>query len=60
MVLPAKLRPAKVRNALQRRWFERRMSATPLRPCASRLVDLGTTYGGWTLPVDLIGDGWVC
>ncbi len=54
------MRPTKIRNALHRRWFERRLSATPLHDPPGALEDIGTPYGGWTLPVDLIGTGWTC
>ena len=54
-----KLRPAKVRAALYRRAFERVLSATSLTD-APGLTDLGSAYGGWTVPEGLIGDGWTC
>jgi FkbM family methyltransferase len=53
------LRPAKIRNALYRRAFERSLSRTPLRP-APGLADLGTAYGGWTVPEGLIKADWNC
>ena len=54
-----KLRPAKVRAALYRRAFERTLSRTALKP-APGLTDLGSSYGGWTVPEGLIGSGWTC
>jgi FkbM family methyltransferase len=54
-----KLRPAKVASALRRRWFERRLERTPLSRVAG-LVDLGTPYGGWTVPADMITSSWTC
>jgi len=54
-----KLRPAKVRSALRRRWFERRVPRIRLREI-SGLEDLGTPYGGWTVPCDLIESSWTC
>ena len=54
-----KLRPAKLRAALSRRAFEQVLSRTPLR-AAPGLADLGTAYGGWTVPEGLIGEGWTC
>lgn len=54
-----KLRPAKVRRALGRRWFESRLSRVSRRE-APGLVDLGTPYGGWTVPGDLIEASWTC
>lgn len=56
---PRKLRPSKVRNALRRRWFERRLGRLELVPFAG-LLDLGTRYGGWTVPGGLIEDSWIC
>jgi FkbM family methyltransferase len=54
-----KLRPAKVRSALSRRWFERQLPRVPMRSI-SGLEDLGDTYGRWRLPVGLIDPSWVC
>jgi FkbM family methyltransferase len=54
-----KLRPAKLRSALRRRWFERRMVRQDYLPGAT-VVDLGTSYGGWTVPSDMPRDGWTC
>jgi FkbM family methyltransferase len=54
-----KLRPAKIRNALRRRRFEWSLDRLRLAPVPG-LVDLGSDYGGWTLPGALIGDGWTC
>ncbi|MCW3020540.1 MAG: methyltransferase FkbM family [Solirubrobacterales bacterium] len=54
-----KLRPAKVRNALRRRWFERRVPRLALRP-APGLVHLGSSYGGWIIPGGLIDPSWIC
>lgn len=55
----SKLRPAKVRRAVRRRWFERRLERTPLRPTAG-VVELGSSYGGWKMPGDLIESSWLC
>jgi FkbM family methyltransferase len=54
-----KLRPSKVRSAVQRRWFEYRVPRTPLRH-VSGLTELGSSYGGWVLPGDLIEPSWTC
>jgi FkbM family methyltransferase len=54
-----KLRPAKVRNALRRRWFEHQIPRL-LFHYAPGLVDLGTSYGGWTIPGELVEASWVC
>lgn len=60
MSLPfRKLRPAKVRGAVRRRWFERRVARTTLTPLPG-LTDVGTPYGGWTTPGQLIDDSWLC
>jgi FkbM family methyltransferase len=53
-----KLRPAKIRNALRRRWFEWQLSRRPLH-AASSVVHLGSSYGGWKIP-DLVQPSWVC
>jgi FkbM family methyltransferase len=55
----AKLRPAKVRNALRRRWFEARVPSLRYAQ-APPLVSLGSPYGGWLLPDGLVEPGWVC
>jgi FkbM family methyltransferase len=55
----AKLRPAKVRSALGRRWFEWRMGRTPVSG-RGEPVALGTSYGGWMAPAALIEPGWIC
>jgi FkbM family methyltransferase len=54
-----KLRPSKVRNALRRRWFEYWLSRIDLIDHPG-LIDLGTSYGGWTVPGELIGPSWIC
>lgn len=56
----SRLHPAKVRAAVRRRLFEHRLERTPLSP-AGELVTLGDPrYGGWTVPGDILGQGWVC
>lgn len=54
-----KLTPAKVRSALARRWFERRLEATHLTGAGSP-IHLGTSYGGWIVPGAVIRPGWLC
>lgn len=54
-----KLRPTKVRNALRRRRFEYQIPRLTLSD-APGLIDLGTSYGGWTVPGELIQPSWVC
>ena len=55
----AKLRPAKVSSALRRRWFELQVPRLQLREIPG-IVDLGSSYGGWAVPGDLIQSSWVC
>jgi FkbM family methyltransferase len=54
-----KIRPTKVRNAVRRRWFEYQIPRLTFHD-APGLVDLGTSYGGWTIPGELIEARWVC
>jgi len=54
-----KLRPAKVRSAIRRRWFERRMARVRLTELAG-IVDLGSAYGGWLMPGAMLDSSWVC
>jgi FkbM family methyltransferase len=54
-----KLRPTKVRNALRRRRFEHQIPRLEFHD-APGLVDLGSAYGGWTVPGELIQPSWVC
>jgi FkbM family methyltransferase len=54
-----KLRPAKMRNAVKRRLFERRMHRTRLEETAG-VLQLGSPYGGWTMPEGVIESRWVC
>ena len=54
-----KLRPAKVRSALRRRWFERQLAREKLH-AAPGLVSLGSAYGGWTIPGDLLEPSSLC
>jgi FkbM family methyltransferase len=53
------LRPRKIRQALRRRWFEWRMPRLRRVPIDG-LVDVGTPYGGYMLPADHVGRGWLC
>jgi len=55
----AKLRPAKVRSAIRRRWFENQLARIPLTGAGSP-VHLGTDYGGWMVPAALIRPDWTC
>src|SRR6202035_1338681 len=55
----AKLRPAKVSSALRRRWFESQVPRLALREIPG-IVGLGSSYGGWAVPGDLIQPSWIC
>ena len=54
-----KLRPAKIRTALRRRWFEYRLNRLKLEPVRG-LEQLGSDYGGWVIPAEAIGENWTC
>jgi FkbM family methyltransferase len=58
--LTRRLRPAKIRAGLRRRDFEHRLERTGLRQAPGRLAEMGSAYGGWIMPADLIGQGWLC
>jgi len=51
-------RPAKIRNAVRRRYFRRRLAAVALD---ERLPVpwLGSDYGGWAIPAQLVEPDWV-
>lgn len=52
-----KLTPAKISNALRRRWFEDRLGR--LEPAEhAGMQELGTAYGGWQLPAEDLRDRW--
>jgi FkbM family methyltransferase len=55
----AKLRPAKLRSALKRRWFEYRMSRVQVH-AGPTILELGSDYGGWALPGEAIDASWTC
>jgi len=54
-----RLRPAKVRSAVRRRWFEFEVPHVDLSG-APGIVDLGSPYGAWRIPGGLIGASWLC
>lgn len=54
----SKLRPAKISNALRRRWFEARVPRR--RYAQAPVVTLGSAYGGWSIPEGVVRPGWVC
>lgn len=56
---PSKLHPQKIRSALRRRWFEHAVPRVPLT-AAEGLTDVGSAYGGWTIPIDAVGADWTC
>jgi FkbM family methyltransferase len=58
-MLLTKLRPTKVRRAVRRRWFEHQLSRIPLRDRVST-AELGSDYGSWVVPTQLIQPGWTC
>ena len=53
------LRPGKLTNALRRRLFEWRVAGVPVEPYEP-LVHLGTEYGGWVVPDDVLDETWTC
>ncbi len=59
MPVSAYLRPTKVRSALRRRWFEHELPRLELHG-APGLASLGSAYGGWTIPTDLLGASPLC
>jgi FkbM family methyltransferase len=54
------MRPTKLRDALRRNWFEASMRRLPIDSYGGRLQRLGSNYGGWVVPVDLIDETWTC
>ncbi len=54
-----KLRPAKVRSALRRRHFQWRLARLPIES-GPPIVELGTAYGGWKIPDDVLSAGQIC
>jgi FkbM family methyltransferase len=55
----SRFRPAKLRSALRRRWFEWQMGRTPVSGRGGP-VGLGTDYGSWMVPAALIEPDWIC
>lgn len=56
---PAILRPRKVRSAVRRRWFERRVPDLDVAD-VDGLVDVGSACGGWTIPLSSVDQDWTC
>jgi FkbM family methyltransferase len=55
----SRLRPGKLRSGVRRRVFEYRVPRLQLR-YAPGLVELGSHYGGWIVPGELIEPSWTC
>lgn len=55
----SRVRPAKIRSGVRRRWFGYAMSNVPLTDSSVRLQDVGTPYGGWLVP-DYLDASWTC
>ena len=52
------LRPAKIENAVRRRYFRWRLAAVPLEETIP-VRYFGTDYGGWSMPVGVVEEDWV-
>ena len=59
MNIRALTRPAKVRNAVERRYFERTLNRMPVSG-RGQPMDFGTSYGGWMIPTAVVQSGWTC
>jgi FkbM family methyltransferase len=57
--LARRLRPAKVRSAIRRRLFEWRLARVRIEP-GPQIVELGSQYGGWKIPVGAVAEGDIC
>ena len=57
--LVRKLRPAKIRSAIRRRMFEWRLGLVRIED-GPPVVELGSAYGGWKVPISAVGEGDVC
>lgn len=55
----SKLKPGKVRSAVGRRWFEARMARVAVSG-RGRPIELGSAYGGWIVPEELLEPGFTC
>jgi FkbM family methyltransferase len=55
-----KLRPSKVRTALRRRQFEFRLDRMTPDPYDGEVLELGSSYGFWTIPTAPLDESWVC
>jgi hypothetical protein len=59
MPLKQRLRPATVRSALHRSWFEWRLRRVPVEPYA-QLTEVGTAREPWMVPAGTINGAWTC
>ena len=57
--LARKLRPAKIRSAIRRRVFEWRLARLRIE-AGPPTVELGTAYGGWSIPEGAVREGQIC
>lgn len=53
------IRPAKLRNATRRRWFETTIERVVKLDTSVPVTYLGTPYGGWAVPVQIVRPDWV-
>jgi hypothetical protein len=53
------MNPARIRSAVYRRWFERRLGRVRLAPYGP-LAQVGTERGGWIVPAGAINGAWTC
>lgn len=51
--------PSRLRSAIRRRRFQWSLRRFPRRDCPG-LVELGSDYGGWVVPADLVQPTWTC
>jgi FkbM family methyltransferase len=49
----------RINSAVRRRWFARGLAQVAI-DARDDLVHLGTDYGGWVVPADLIEPDWLC
>jgi hypothetical protein len=56
MPLNQRLRPATIRSALHRRWFEWRLRRVPIEPYGL-LTEVGTGREAWMVPAGTINGG---
>jgi hypothetical protein len=59
MPLNQRLRPATIRSALHRSWFEWRLRRVPVEPYGP-LTEVGTGREAWMVPAGTINGAWTC